>query len=1067
MPQLHPKILEDLVQRVEGLQEKRPREHVAAMLAAWNERFPRDRLAALSGEELLLELHARNRDSLAYWVEHKVDETFQTGWFGGIRGGSALKFVVYQAREDDLWRTGSSRDVRTITAAEAAAVAERQRDELLVASEVVEGLGVQHGWDELEQRLSVAAPEFGRLAFFHKTLSVWFPTKLDDFHALPWQTHALVSNGLDAATTSLWANAGTFVTCLAELREAVGEQLPMTWLSHAMWERAGALNRTWRVGTRTDTYDAWPDMQASNEVAVGWTELGDLTEIVGDSGGRETVAKLKAALEERNPEEAATTRGKSARQLKKFLVDMKEGDLVIAAHGLTVRAIGHVDGAYRYRAGEGFGHRRSVVWDDVGEWRSPTKAGLRTTVHNLDGDVVVRQAIAVRLAERATVELRLVQTPEEVIDSVRNFGAVSQEERARVAARKYFVYDTLSGWVAPAKFAGLEGMTVARYQAVATTPPVPSVFDGARTRQALEQLDLPEGTAPAVAALGAWAAERAHSLPDDARVFVVGPNPDAPSPLQQAVTALPGMRRYVDEDGQAPHKPLMLLSAIELTAAGRALSYAALREGFEQMAAQLGWPRMRPYYPFGGLVDDGPDGLFWTLADAQGNVPQTHRFRSHGDAAPYHATWPSGLAACLEDARLRDHLREAVLAQLAPDQAAILGGHRAQTTDPEPIVEDPVERDLAAICGRFTEAVDATGLTFGEDGADFVRAFLASNLTKRFVILTGLSGSGKTQIAKKLGDWFGPTRSRLIPVRPDWTGAEALFGYEDVLQQAIAGRRPWHVPPALAFMLRAHRDPRHPYLLILDEMNLAHVERYFADVLSGMESGDGCLPELVQEDGRWVAPPGGEPVPFPSNLFVVGTVNVDETTYMFSPKVLDRANTIEFRVSTGDLERQPLLGGRPRAAAAGAAADLRGVLEVATTSSWAEGQRPGWLPEFASELRKLHALLSTAGFEFGYRTYAEATRFACIHHAMGAQTLESSLDLQVVQKVLPRLHGARRRLEPVLCAVARFAFDGEVSGDEVFDPEKVAGAARLPRSFDKLLRMTVKVRANQFASFAE
>ena len=85
-------------------------------------------------------------------------------------------------------------------------------------------------------------------------------------------------------------------------------------------------------------------------------------------------------------------------------------------------------------------------------------------------------------------------------------------------------------------------------------------------------------------------------------------------------------------------------------------------------------------------------------------------------------------------------------------------------------------------------------------------------------------------------------------------------------------------------------------------MNLAHVERYFADMLSGMESMQPCLPNLSFQNGSWrMHPSKEEKLPYPRNLFIVGTVNVDETTYMFSPKVLDRANTLEFRVGTSDL----------------------------------------------------------------------------------------------------------------------------------------------------------------------
>jgi hypothetical protein len=139
--------------------------------------------------------------------------------------------------------------------------------------------------------------------------------------------------------------------------------------------------------------------------------------------------------------------------------------------------------------------------------------------------------------------------------------------------------------------------------------------------------------------------------------------------------------------------------------------------------------------------------------------------------------------------------------------------------------------DLSAVWQNFNTALKDCGLTFGDNQDVFIRAFLPALVTKPFVILTGLSGSGKTQLAIKFGQWLGPGRWHIEPVRPDWTGAEALFGYEDALQPLVHGRRAWQVPNALEFILRASRDPGHPYLLILDEMNLAHVERYFSSSL--------------------------------------------------------------------------------------------------------------------------------------------------------------------------------------------------------------------------------------------
>ena len=100
----------------------------------------------------------------------------------------------------------------------------------------------------------------------------------------------------------------------------------------------------------------------------------------------------------------------------------------------------------------------------------------------------------------------------------------------------------------------------------------------------------------------------------------------------------------------------------------------------------------------------------------------------------------------------------------------------------------------------------------------------------------------------------------VVRVRPDWTGPEYLFGYPDALRSA-PGKEVWAVPDALDFVLRAAAEPAEPYLLVLDEMNLAHVERYFADFLSGVESRLPVLPVLAHADGEWVAVEGANPVP--------------------------------------------------------------------------------------------------------------------------------------------------------------------------------------------------------------
>ena len=379
---------------------------------------------------------------------------------------------------------------------------------------------------------------------------------------------------------------------------------------------------------------------------------------------------------------------------------------------------------------------------------------------------------------------------------------------------------------------------------------------------------------------------------------------------------------------------------------------------------------------------------------------------------------------------------------------------------------------LADVSIDFGAGLRAGNIDFGVRHDDVVRSFIAALATKQFVILTGLSGSGKTQLALKFGEWLGRGHYRVEPVRPDWTGSEALFGYEDALQPASDGKRPWHVPKALEFMLQAAHDPENPYLLILDEMNLAHVERYFADVLSGMESRQEVLPNLQLDPatGNWKLPSEGRAeIPVPRNLFVAGTVNIDETTYMFSPKVLDRANTFEFRVDTNSLMSDARAPSRIEASDKGLG---RQFLAVAQNDDWhLENPAPD-TEKFTENLRKLHGLLVEGGFEFGHRVFYEATRFSAMFSSAGSDDAIHTLDLQLMQKVLPRIHGSRRRLEPTLSALGRFCVDlkfepGTVAGQSVdFDPvTQVDQSAQLPVSLSKVRRMMVDLRANQFASF--
>ncbi|CAN5718550.1 hypothetical protein BH10ACT9_BH10ACT9_43770 [soil metagenome] len=393
------------------------------------------------------------------------------------------------------------------------------------------------------------------------------------------------------------------------------------------------------------------------------------------------------------------------------------------------------------------------------------------------------------------------------------------------------------------------------------------------------------------------------------------------------------------------------------------------------------------------------------------------------------------------------------LAQRFPELATHLPSVpvAVQSTSPEAPVPAELFRDFAA-------AVEDSGLRFPA-GSHLVRSFLSSLLAKPFVILTGLAGSGKTQLAMRLGEWFGTDeqgrhRHVVVPVRPDWTGPESIFGYEDALRTSPTGAPVWFVPEPFEFVLRAANDPEHPYLLILDEMNLAHVERYFSDFLSGVESRRPVLPDLVFDElsRQWVLRDvEAQRLPLPRNLFVVGTVNVDETTYMFSPKVLDRAFTFEFRVTADELDAELR---RPIAAQAGEDQRVRAFASLAESDNWQRERPHPARDEIVLVLREAHAILAGANQEFGHRSLYEILRFCAFFAATGDTDAHTALDLAIMQKVLPKVHGSRRRVEPVLVALDAMAVGA-------------GPGPRLPITHYKIVRMLESARANQFVSFAE
>ena len=193
------------------------------------------------------------------------------------------------------------------------------------------------------------------------------------------------------------------------------------------------------------------------------------------------------------------------------------------------------------------------------------------------------------------------------------------------------------------------------------------------------------------------------------------------------------------------------------------------------------------------------------------------------------------------------------------------------------------------------EEIKETGLIYS---STLIKRFAFSLLTKPFVILSGLAGSGKTKLAITFAKALVEDSEKqlcVVSVGADWTNREPLLGFPNALQP-----NKYVVPEngVLQLLIEANRNSEKPYFLILDEMNMSYVERYFADFLSALESHEE-IPLWEKPDECDSEVPAK--IALPRNLFIIGTINVDETTYMFSPKVLDRANVIEFKISVKEM----------------------------------------------------------------------------------------------------------------------------------------------------------------------
>jgi 5-methylcytosine-specific restriction enzyme B len=352
----------------------------------FQQRFNPQMLQRLDGETLLEMMHDHgNRDSLVYWLEYKNDDEFPA-IFGSIAGGSALKFRIFRRKETGNWEAGDERNYpKPIPMDEALAIARENREQLVQGAQVLSELpypATQQQYDILQNEMEKVAPDIQHLGWAHKYWSLLYPQKLDDYHNVDYQRFHLTKLLQPIPLKGERYYLAWWFTQIAQELE-----MPLNHLTNIMNQvHGGSPYQYWRIGTTEGEKGVshWQNMRDGGYVAIGWSELGDVSHF---KKGTDVENHFKERLAHQYSNPSLLTR--KAREVRRFTNVgsysnfVSVNDVVLAMSGETVLGIGQVTGQYEYIEGDAFPHRRAVEWLSLSEWQLPDTEGLRTTCYRL------------------------------------------------------------------------------------------------------------------------------------------------------------------------------------------------------------------------------------------------------------------------------------------------------------------------------------------------------------------------------------------------------------------------------------------------------------------------------------------------------------------------------------------------------------------------------------------------------------------------------------------------------------------------------------------------------------